>query len=68
MEKMTMEDLRMVKYFWEEKEDISRWCDWEKRKEIIRKEAPEIVKAWEDYYTSRRILYAVVESIPNNDY
>mgnify|MGYP003147317607 CR=1 FL=1 len=62
--KISMEDLRMVKYYWEEKEDLLSWCDWENRKGAIQEFAPEVVKAWEDYFTARRILCAVIESIP----
>ena len=50
--------LGMVKYFWTEKRDFERWVDWdiEKAKEYC----PEMLKAWEDFKISEKILNAVI--------
>ena len=60
---ITEEDTNMISYFWEEKGDLERWSDWKKRKPVLEKERPEIVKAWNDYKTSIRTLNAVVRSL-----
>lgn len=63
---MTENDLNMIDYFWFEKEDIERWSSWKERLPIIQSTHPEIVKAWEDYKTARRLLGAVIKgSVPD---
>jgi hypothetical protein len=65
MSGMTEEDLNMLDYFWFQKEDIERWSSWKERRGIIQQSHPEIVKAWDDYQTARRILSAIIKgSVP----
>lgn len=49
---------RMLQYFWEEKQDIERWTGFDREK--IQKVFPEVIKAWDDYNTSIRLLNAVM--------
>lgn len=51
-------DLYMLAYFWNEKEDLERWTRFSR--EMMRREFPEILKAWDDYKLSRRTLTAVI--------
>ena len=60
------DDINAVTYFWEEKRNLDRWCDWQERKEDFVKEFPELIKAWDDYRTSVRIMDAVVRSLSNS--
>jgi hypothetical protein len=46
---ITLEDLDMLKYFWEEKQDITRYCDFPNIKKSLKKEYPSIWKAWKQY-------------------
>jgi hypothetical protein len=62
-EMLTEEHKSMLKYFWEEKGDIERYCDFEKLKPIIQEEYPELLKAWYDYKTSIRTMNAICNSL-----
>jgi hypothetical protein len=57
---LTEEDLNMLDYFWNQKEDLERWSSWKDRKPAIQATHPEIIKAWEDYKMARRILTAII--------
>ena len=63
MSKLTDEQKSMLKYFWEEKKDITVYCDFEKLKPIIQEEYPELLKAWIDYQISIKIMNTVCASI-----
>ena len=63
MEKLTEEQISDLKYFWEEKGDFERYCDFEKLKPQIQKQFPELLKAWYDYKASIKIMDVVVRSL-----
>jgi hypothetical protein len=63
MEKLTKTDLGDLKYFWEEKGDLERLTTFEKLKPLIENEYPEILKAWNDYKTSIKIMDAVIDKL-----
>ncbi len=60
---MTRDDLKMIRYFWEEKEDIERYVGYEEILPDLERDYPAIVKAWKDYKASRDILSAVIRDI-----
>lgn len=62
MDEITEEDLNSIKYFWSEKGDLTRWCDWNKKLPALRRQFPEIVAAWESYQTAIRTMTACVEN------
>lgn len=64
---VTNADRRMISYFIMEKGDITRWVNWNSRKEIIEAEYPELVKALQDYAAAEKILHLVVKNIENDD-
>ena len=49
-----------LKYFWEEKGDMERYCYFEEIKSLIEEHYPEILKAWYDYKLSKKILNNIV--------
>ena len=51
------------KYFWEYKGDLERYCNFEKLKPQIQNELPEVLKAWEDYKTSIKMLDIVMDNL-----
>ena len=55
------EMLDMLRYFWEEKGDIERYSGFDR--EAIAKAYPEVLKAWDDYNTARRMLNAVLRGV-----
>jgi hypothetical protein len=63
MSKLTDEQKSDIRYFWEEKGDISRYCDFEELKPIIQEEYPELLKAWYDYKASIKIMDVVIKSL-----
>jgi len=63
MEKLTEQDLSSLQYFWQEKEDLERFTDFEKLKPLLEKEKPEILKAWNDYKASKKILDIVMDNV-----
>jgi len=63
MEKLTEQDLYTLRYFWQEREDLERFTDFEKLKPLLEKEKPEVLKAWNDYKTSKKILDIVMDNI-----
>jgi hypothetical protein len=62
---VTEDDINMIDYFINQKGDITRWCHWEKRKEEIEKEYPELIAALNNLTIAERTLNAVVKNITN---
>lgn len=67
MSQLTPEDIRSIKYFITDKGDITRWCDWEAKKEQVRLQFPELIAALHAQITADRTLAAVVKSLPDQD-
>ena len=63
MSKLTKENLKDLVYFWKFKGDLERFSNFKELKPLIEKEYPEILKAWNDYKTSIKILDAVINTI-----
>lgn len=57
------EDLDMLKYYWIEKQDLTSWCDWSKRRTVIREFYPEIYDAWERYRSALRTMDVLIENL-----
>lgn len=62
---MTEGDKNMICYFIQEKGDIARGGDWEKRKRDIEIERPELIAALNNLRIAQRTLTAIVENIAN---
>lgn len=61
---MTQDEKQMVKYFHIEKDDITRWSEWEEKKELFRIEGEHhLVEAVEDLLKARRRLDLEVERL-----
>lgn len=67
MEQLTQTDIDQIKYFWQEKEDIERYINFEELKPEIQKKFPELLKAWNDYKAARKIMYLVINSLILNE-
>ncbi len=46
---LTEENLEMLKYFWEEKQDIERYSEFNNITEELIKKRPSLMAAWNDY-------------------
>lgn len=62
-DKVTIHDIEMVTYFLQDKGDVTRWVDWEKRKSVIAKEFPELIGAMDVLAVSERTLDTIVSRI-----
>ena len=60
---ITEEDANLIRYFWEDKQNLEDWCDWELKREMLTGESPELIKAWDDYKVAIRTLSAIVRDI-----
>lgn len=63
MEKLTEQQIDDLKYFWWEKGDLERWCDFEKLKPQIEKEFPRIIYLWEEHKSCVKMLNVIMDSI-----
>jgi hypothetical protein len=66
MRVITYEDADMIHYFVDNYGDATRWVDWDKKKDAIRKEWPEVYAAIEAKIIADRTLHAVVRNMRNN--
>lgn len=55
------ETARLLAYFWESKGDIEGWSGFDR--ETVAREFPAVLKAWDDYKTSRLVLDAVIRDM-----
>ena len=55
-QELTREDMGILRYFWEEYRDITRYSKYEEILSTLKKEHPEIVKAWEEYKVAKQRL------------
>ncbi len=63
MEEKTLDEhIDMLRYFWEEKEDIERYSDFEYIKSDLEKYRPDILKAWNKYKVSKLTLNNLLRS------
>ena len=58
-----MNDLNMIRYFWENKGDIERYNGYDEAS--LERSAPHVLKAWKDYKIARSILDAVISTLPD---
>lgn len=63
--KVTHQDLIMLQYFWDNKRDLTRYCDFELIKEDLKTNYPGILSAFEKYKKSiRKVSEAISLAIP----
>ncbi len=62
-----MSDVQMLKYFWKEKGDLSRYIRWE---DIVKENKyPHVIRAWKDYLYAVVVLNALIENLDyDNEY
>lgn len=60
---MSEDEKATIKYFWTEKGDVTRWCEWDEHKEEIRKTNPELVAAVDNLVVAKLTLTAIVRSL-----
>lgn len=60
---ITPDDYNMVQYFWEEKNDFTRYCGWAKIEPEFRAKHPEFFIAYDAMRDARRNFNQVLKSI-----
>ncbi|MCK5563720.1 MAG: hypothetical protein KAJ07_00600 [Planctomycetes bacterium] len=60
-EKLTEDDLGMFWYFYVDKGDITRWCDWEKKKPLFEKQYPELIRALNNIEIEEKYVGLIIE-------
>lgn len=55
-----VEAKEMLDYFWRQKEDISRWCGFDRHKMQV--SFPGVLKAWDAYLSAGKAMDAAVEA------
>lgn len=58
-DKIYSEDADMAHYFIEQKGDVTRWCDWEQKREALCAAVPEI----DDWVRAQRIARALERTV-----
>lgn len=61
--KLTPEDKTSIVYFWQEKEDPTRWVFWKEKYPVIEEELPHITMAWRRYLVAKRTLDTLMMSL-----
>lgn len=61
--KLNSDVMATVLYFITEKQDVTRYCDWEDVKAQVKEYYPELIKALDDLAMAEKMLDIVVESI-----
>jgi hypothetical protein len=63
---LTHEQASMLRYFWNEKGDPTRYCEWESLLPALEEHHPHVLKAWKDHKASIRILDVVMNDLSNS--
>lgn len=58
----TDDDMDQVYYFFFEKGDIRRWCDWEEKKHLLKEKDPILFNAIETMYNSEALVSRLLKA------
>ena len=61
--KLSTEDKKMIVYFWRDKEDLTRWSEWEEKLPLIQKEYPLLIYSFYKYLSTVETMNAIVTRI-----
>lgn len=59
---LAQEDIYALRYFWEEKGDITRWLGLPRAMPALQQERPDILAAWAAYQAATQRMHEVVQS------
>lgn len=60
--RLSLENLYTLRYFWEEKHDLTRWTGFEQALPALRNDRPDILAAWAAYLAAVQQMHEVVQS------
>ena len=58
-----MDDLTTLKYFWNCKGDVTKWMEWDDKKESLRKSYPDIIDAIEQHIMLDALITNLINRI-----
>lgn len=61
-QKLSDEDYRMLEHFYNDKGDVTRWCDWEKKKDWLRRDDPALYHAFQQVEIAHQTLQALLKA------
>jgi hypothetical protein len=62
---LTNHDLWQLRWFWEDKGDVTRYCRWDEIEAEVERTHPEITQAYRNLIAARRTLSAVLVAATN---
>ena len=65
VEKLSDEDKNAIAYFILEKGDVTRWASWEKKKDLVRQEFPELILTLDVFTTAEKTLDRIANDLAN---
>ena len=63
MDRLTEEDLNRLSYFIGWKGDVTRWCGWEEKKELVFSEFPLLEEAFKHSRLAEEMITAVQQQL-----
>jgi len=60
---LTLEDIRLFNYFYNDKGDLTKWSDWKRLKPIFRKEHPLLMGMIEDQELRETTIRTLIENM-----
>ena len=68
MSEVTEEDLNMVEFFIKDKCDVTRWTQWEERKDVIFKQFPILKLPLDKEFEAEILMKAAVQEVSDYNY
>ncbi len=60
---MTQSDIEMLRYFWENKEDLECYAGYDKIYLDLKRYYPAVIKAWEDYKAIKQTITMLLNNM-----
>lgn len=62
-ENLNESEISLLKYFWQEKQDLDKFSNFEKLKPKIQNQYPILLKVWENYKLYNKLMDIVINSL-----
>lgn len=66
MSKLTSEDKELIAYFFFNKGDVTRWCDWEEKKAQVKNEYPHVIFSLDNLKLAEDTLEQAIKDMTND--
>ena len=65
---LTKQDIRMIRYFQQEKGDVTLWPDWKAHKKLIKRDLKEVWQARKKARDAQMFLNLAIDQLDEEDY